>query len=71
MTDGVLAMGGAARGALAITADGTPHGRLQALVTPRDLAPLFGEQPAAILRDIRLAAELAGAARAEPARPRA
>jgi CBS domain-containing protein len=48
-------MSGAAAPALAITADGTPDGRLQAIVTPTDLALFFGEQPATPLRDIRLA----------------
>lgn len=55
VTDGVIAMGRATTPAIAITADGTPHGRLQAIVTPADLALLFGEQPANLLRDIRLA----------------
>ncbi len=55
VTDGVIAMGRATTPAIAITADGTPRGRLQAIVTPADLALLFGEQPATLLRDIRLA----------------
>jgi CBS domain-containing protein len=55
VTDGVIAMGAAGAGALAITADGTTNGRVQALVTPGDLTMVFGEQPTAILRDIRLA----------------
>ena len=55
VTDGVIAMGAAGVGALAITADGTTNGRLQALVTPGDLTMVFGDQPTAILRDIRLA----------------
>jgi CBS domain-containing protein len=58
VTDGVIAMGGAPVPALAITTDGTPDGRLQAIVTPSDLALFFGEQPATILRDIRLASHL-------------
>ena len=58
VTDGVIAMGRAATPAIAITADGTPHGRLQAIVTSADLALLFGEQPAALLRDIRFASGL-------------
>jgi CBS domain-containing protein len=58
VTDGVIAMGRAAVPAIAITADGTPDGRLQAIVTPTDLALLFGEQPATLLRDIRLAGRL-------------
>jgi len=55
VTDGVIAMSAAGVEALAITADGTTNGRLQALVTPGDLTRVFGEQPATILRDIRLA----------------
>ena len=58
VTDGVIAMGGADVPALAMTTDGTPEGRLQAIVTPADLALLFGEQPATLLRDIRLASRL-------------
>jgi CBS domain-containing protein len=55
VTDGVIAMGGTGTPALAITADGTANSRLQAIVTPADLALLFGEQPAILLRDIRFA----------------
>jgi CBS domain-containing protein len=58
VTDGVIALGGASVPAIAITTDGTPDGRLQAIVTPSDLALLFGEQPATLLRDIRLASRL-------------
>lgn len=53
--DGVLALGAGTAGALAITTDGTPGGRLQALLGPGDFSLLFGEQPATLLRDIRLA----------------
>ena len=56
VADALLAMGSADAGALAITHDGTPAGRLQALVTPRDLAPLFGDHPVALLRETRVAA---------------
>jgi CBS domain-containing protein len=38
--------------------DGTVTGRPQAVVTPRDLAPLFGEQPANLLRQIRCAGSI-------------
>jgi CBS domain-containing protein len=48
-------MGDADVPALAITTDGTLEGRLQAIVTPADLALLFGEQPATLLHAIRLA----------------
>jgi CBS domain-containing protein len=57
-TDGVIAMGGADVRAIAITTDGTTEGRLQAVVTPADLATLFGEQPATLLRDIRVASRM-------------
>ena len=53
IADGVLAMGSAASAALAITADGRPDGELHALVTARDLSAVFGDQPVAILREIR------------------
>ena len=49
VTEGVLAMGAADAGALAITSDGTADGCLHAIVTPRDLEPAFGDQPVAIL----------------------
>ncbi len=58
ITDGVIAMGAADAGAVAMTADGTAAGRLLAIVTPRDLTPAFGDQPAAILRHIRRAASV-------------
>jgi CBS domain-containing protein len=58
VTDALLAMGAADARALAITADGTPGGRLQAVVTSRDLAAVFGDHPVFILRDIRRAATL-------------
>jgi CBS domain-containing protein len=58
VTDGVIAMSGAAVPALAMTTDGTADGRLQAIVTPADLALFFGEQPATLLRDIRRADHL-------------
>ena len=56
LADGVLAMGSSGVGALAVTADGTRNGRLQALVTTRDLAPIFGEHPVALLAEIESAA---------------
>jgi CBS domain-containing protein len=51
-------MSGAAVPALAMTTDVTPDGRLQAIITPGDLALFFGEQPATLLRDIRRADHL-------------
>jgi CBS domain-containing protein len=55
IADGVLTMGAAESGALAITADGNPDGELHALVTAADLAPVFGDQPVSIVREIRRA----------------
>ena len=55
VADGVLAMGETDAGVLAVTTDGTPEGSLQALVTSHDLAPLFGERPVELLRQVRLA----------------
>ena len=56
VADGVLAMGAEDTDAVAITEDGTAGGRVHALVTRHDLAPLFGENPAALLREVRGAA---------------
>ena len=58
VADGVLAMAAAGVDALAITADGTPAGSVQALVTQGDLGPLFGDDPTSLLREIRLAGTL-------------
>ena len=58
LTEGVLAMSASDTETIAITADGTPSSRLQAIVTARDLAPVFGDQPIAILGDIRRAANV-------------
>jgi CBS domain-containing protein len=55
VAQGVLTMGAAGADVLAVTADGTATGALQALVTSADLAALFGEQPASLLREIRRA----------------
>ncbi len=52
VSDGVLTMGADGAEALAITLDGTAGGRVQTLVTARDLAPFFGEQPNALLEGI-------------------
>ena len=54
--DGVLAIAEADADALAVTSDGSSSGRLHALVTSRDIARVFGDQPISILREIRLAA---------------
>lgn len=53
VADATLAMGIAEGGAVAMTDDGLPGSRVQVLVTPRDLAPVFGDHPVAILREIR------------------
>lgn len=58
VTDGVLTMGAADIGAIALTADGTLEAPLQALVTARDVAAAFGEQPTALLSEIRRASTL-------------
>ena len=55
VTDGVLAMAEADADALAVTSDGTSIGQLQTLVTSRDVARAFGDQPISILQEIRLA----------------
>jgi CBS domain-containing protein len=54
VSDGVLALLGADVDALAITADGTIGSTVQALVTPVDLMPVFGDQPASLLGDLQL-----------------
>jgi CBS domain-containing protein len=53
VADGVLAMGAQDADAVAITEDGTAGGRVHALISRNDLAPLFGENPATLLREIR------------------
>jgi CBS domain-containing protein len=58
VADGVLAMGSADAAALVMTSDGTLQGRVHAVMTSRDLEPVFGDQPVAILREIPLAADL-------------
>jgi CBS domain-containing protein len=54
--DGVLAIADAEAAAVAVTSDGSSTGQLQAIVTSKDLGRVFGDQPIAILREIRLAA---------------
>ena len=55
VADGVLAMGAAAAPALAITANGDAGSELHGIVTGNELAQVFGDQPVAILRDVRRA----------------
>jgi CBS domain-containing protein len=54
--DGMLAIAEADADALPVTSDGSSSGQLHALVTSRDIARVFGDQPISILREIRLAA---------------
>ncbi len=42
-----------------MTQDGTRNSRLQALITTRDLAPLFGEHPVGLLSEIGSASSTA------------
>jgi CBS domain-containing protein len=58
VSDSVLLMSAAHVDALALTDDGTPSGRLQTVVTPRDLGPAFGDRPLDLLRDISRAASI-------------
>jgi hypothetical protein len=46
-------MGAENADAVAITDDGTAGGHVHALVTRHDLAPLFGANPATLLREVR------------------
>ena len=55
VTDGVLAMLETAADGLAVTSDGSSSGELQAFVTSGDIGRVFGDQPIAILREIRRA----------------
>ncbi len=55
VTDGVLMLAESKSGAMAITADGSTSGRVYAVVTARDVAPVFGDQPVTILREVDLA----------------
>ena len=48
-----------ANGAVAMTDDGTPQGRLLTVITPRDLLPSLGDQPAAIVEAIQSAPDVA------------
>ena len=57
VTDGVLAMAAANVGALALTTGGPSGGHVHGVVTARDLAPVFGDQPSWILNDIGVATE--------------
>lgn len=58
ITDCVLAMADTGAEAFAVTSDGSSSGQCHALVTSRDIARAFGDQPASILREIRRAATI-------------
>src|SRR5262249_13089492 len=55
VTEGILQMGASGLDALPLTADGTVDGGLHGVITARDLFPVFGDQPLALLRDIHIA----------------
>ena len=57
IADGVIAMGTSTANALTITSDGSATGRVLSVITRRDLAVVFGDNPAAILQDIRRAVD--------------
>jgi CBS domain-containing protein len=57
IADGAIALGTSTINALAITEDGHATGRVLSVITARDLAAVFGDNPAAILQDIRRAAD--------------
>jgi CBS domain-containing protein len=58
----LLILADRADGVVAITEGGTAGGRVHALVTPADLAPVFGEQPQSLLQEIAHAPSLAALA---------
>ena len=51
----MLALAETGADALAVTSDGSSSGQLQTLLTSKDIARVFGDQPVSILREIRLA----------------
>lgn len=55
VTDAVLAMSSAPNATLMVTSRGTADSELRAIVSPKDLVRVFGDQPVAILEDIRRA----------------
>lgn len=56
VSQAVLAMAEAGADFAVATIDGTAAGALHSLITPSDLAPVFGEQPIGLLREISRAA---------------
>jgi CBS domain-containing protein len=55
VTDAMILLADAGSDAIAVTADGTPAGPLLTIATARDIGRVFGDQPLAILKEIRLA----------------
>ena len=55
VVEGVLATAAVNAPGFTITSDGTPQGRVQSIVTARDLESIFGDRPLEILHDIRRA----------------
>ena len=55
VVEGVLATAAVNAPGLTITSDGTPQGRIQSIVTTRELESIFGDRPLEILHDIRRA----------------
>ena len=55
VVEGVLATAAINAPGFTITSDGTPQGRVQSIVTARDLESIFGDRPLEILHDIRRA----------------
>ena len=57
VADAALAISEGGVSALAVTADGSPGGPVQAILTRRDIGRMFGDEPTSIIREIRSAAE--------------
>jgi CBS domain-containing protein len=58
IAEGVMAIGTSVAGAVAMTTDGSATGRVLSVITPRDLASVFGDDPASILQAIRRAPDI-------------
>jgi len=55
VADAALAIAGTDATMVAVTADGTRDGRLQAIITRRDIGRVFGDEPSSIVGAIRFA----------------
>jgi CBS domain-containing protein len=55
VADGILTMAAADEQSVAMTSDGTSQGRIHAILSARDFSSVFGDQPVAMLREIRYA----------------